>query len=104
MHTIWKYQIEQYLDLTIMGEITRGNVVIPMPKGAEPLDVQVQYGDMYLWCIVDTDQPYVDTELFVVGTGHALPATIKYAPFRYIGTIQLEDGMWVFHVFWKGQE
>lgn len=68
---------------------------VRMPEGAEPLCVQVQGGAPFLWARVDIDRAPVLHHFRIAGTGHDLGSNIG----RYIGTIQLEGGSLVFHVF-----
>lgn len=66
-----------------------------MPIGAEILSVQVQHEHPYLWAKVDTDVDRATRRFAVIGTGHEIPEGV----IEYIGTIQLEGGSLVFHVF-----
>jgi len=68
---------------------------IVMPKGAEVLCVQTQYGVPRMWARVDDLQPSAEYYFRLVGTGHAMPPETG----KYIGTIQLQGGELVFHVF-----
>ena len=66
-----------------------------MVAGAEPLCVQMQNGEPYLWARVQVGSPPCTTRFRVTGTGHDLGAVG-----RYIGTFQLHGvGSLVFHVF-----
>lgn len=68
---------------------------VEMPKDADVLTVQVQYGEPHIWAIVDPDEP-PETRGFVLrGTGHGL----KGNEGRYVGTFQLEGGAFVGHLF-----
>jgi len=84
MKTIFKYQLE-----------VRGDQLVTMPAGAQPLSVQVQHGAPCLWVLVD---PTAGSHVYIVstyGTGHPIPAD----PGKFVDTYQLEDGDLVFHVF-----
>lgn len=70
-------------------------VRIPMPRGAEPLCVQMQDGRPCMWARVDIDEPVVTHHFRVAGTGHDLDDEVG----RYIGTIQMHGGDLVLHVF-----
>jgi len=85
-HSIWKFDLP--VDDTI---------VIEMPKGAKVLDVQTQHGQPCIWAIVDTECETEPRTFFMRDTGHPLNFAIESA--RYIGTIQMDDGALIFHLF-----
>lgn len=86
MRTIHKYQFS-----------INDTVAIPMPRGAEILDVQVQHDTPCMWAIVETTAPIDMAHFLIRGTGHALPeATSKV---DYVATFQVRGGMLVFHMF-----
>lgn len=82
---------------------------IEAPRGFHPLSVHVQRGDIVVWGIVtvvgDEPLPTVPPAIggpklakhafLVVPTG--VEVDISYAPF--LGTVLLEDGALVFHIF-----
>lgn len=80
---IWKFPIE------IADE-----QFIEMPKYAETLSVQVQRGIPVIYALCFPDQVKSMRRFYVYGTGHE-----KLMLGRYVGTIQLEGGALVFHVF-----
>jgi len=86
MKTVFKYP------LTV-----RDYVEIPMPEGAEILAVQTQHGIPCLWARVDTERPDETRHFRISGTGHELSTTDE--PLRYVGTFQLQDGIFVGHLF-----
>ncbi len=68
---------------------------VVMPLNAIVLSVQVQRGRPCLWAQVDPGARNVARYFRVIGTGHP----IDQAPGKFLGTIQLEGGALVFHVF-----
>ncbi len=79
-------------------------VDIPMPAGAEILDVQVQRGQPCVWALVDTDEPLVGTREFrVFGTGHPISGR-GTEHMRHVASFQLQGGALVFHMFEIGDE
>lgn len=83
--TIWKYRLP-----------TRGTVAIDMPKGAELLSVHNQNDCIVLWAAVDDRKPTQPRTFDVRVTGSC------YATFtnvKFIGTVLLDDGAYVAHVF-----
>lgn len=66
-----------------------------MPDGAEPLCVQVQGGQPFLWARVTIGSPPVNHHFRIAGTGHDLGNRVG----KYIDTFQLDNGNLVFHVF-----
>ena len=95
--TIWKFPFE----------IT-DTQVISMPEGANILTVQVQNGEPCIWAIVNESAKLISRKIRVAGTGHTLPQmevnqTSLSAGLRvYIGTIQMNGGALIFHVFDEG--
>lgn len=86
MITVYKYPL-----------MNGGRFSIGLPEGAVPLTVQLQHGMPTLWAKVDTEadaKPYLVT---VVGTGHEIKP--EDAESDYLGTIMLDDGVFVFHYF-----
>lgn len=84
MKSIYKYPIE------VVDEQE-----VSMPIGAKILCVQLQYGKPCLWVEVNLDEAvHEKRKVFVHGTGN------RYEEHqRYIGTFQLSNGNFVFHVF-----
>jgi len=87
MKTIYKYEIP-----------VDDNIRLELPKGAEILSVQEQYGKPCIWAIVDPEKE-VEGRLFeLLGTGHNIKAS-EIINRKYIGTFQLYNGALVFHLF-----
>ena len=82
MKTIWKYTLEP-------------DSTIDMPIGAEVLAVDEQRGEPQVWALVDPSANTEKRRFVVYGTGQ----TMDNNPGRYIGTLQLLGGTYVFHVF-----
>ena len=79
--TVWKYPLP-----------FNDSEEVALPKGARPLRVGMQQGDLMLWALVDTDADMEPRYFGVRGTGH------EVAPgAAYIGST--EDGPFVWHVF-----
>ena len=66
-----------------------------MPEGAEPLSVQVQGGDVFLWARITIGAPQTLHHFRVAGTGHDLGSNVG----RHIDSFQMDEGAFVFHVF-----
>ena len=72
---------------------------LSMPIGAEILTIQMQDCNIYLWALVDINEPNKEMrsiELF--GTGHPINCDMGISR-NYISTFQLGDGKLVFHAF-----
>lgn len=70
---------------------------IPMPVNAKILTAQVQFERIVIWARVDVGQDSIETRKFAVfGTGFRID---DFAIKSYIGTIQLDGGQFVGHVF-----
>jgi hypothetical protein len=83
---IWKYQFESPY------------AVWEMPKGAEILCVQLQYGKPCIWAKVDPDAEPVTRIFQIHPTGQDMGST----DFKYVGTYQVLDASehsFVWHVF-----
>jgi len=83
---IWKYQLE-VVDVQ--------NIL--MPKGAEILTIQVQYGEPCLWALVDPKEEVEKRTIEIFGTGN--PISVDMEMRKYISTFNLLDGGLVFHAF-----
>ncbi|MBU2060058.1 MAG: hypothetical protein KKB38_20300 [Gammaproteobacteria bacterium] len=84
MRTIWKYQIpiQDYFELEL-------------PKDAEILTVQMQYGIPCLWALVDPTAQQEFRLFRLSGTGHP----VETLNLDYIGTVQQAEGQLIWHVF-----
>ena len=80
---VWKYP------LPIADEIR-----IELPQDARPLTVQMQNGEPWLWVLLNPDLPIYVRTFVLAGTGHEIDQ-----PGAYIGTFQMADGAFVFHLF-----
>lgn len=70
--------------------------VLPLPKGARLLTVQMQHGQVQLWALVDPSAPFESWTFRTVGTGNEAGDLSKDV---YVGTYQIDHGALVFHVF-----
>ena len=89
MSQIWKYEIRAITDV----------VELSMPVGAEVLTVQVQRGMPCIWARVNPAAPRVLRMFRIVGTGYDLPVPPWPCRLEYMGTFQMHDGNFVWHVF-----
>jgi len=71
--------------------------VLQLPSGAALLHLGEENDSLYVWALVDTEQPYEQRDLMLAGTGWEMPAT----PGRHVGTVQMRNGL-VFHLFEGG--
>lgn len=85
MTTIFKYE------LPVMDYVE-----IKMPKYARILSVQVQREQICVWAEVNPDRPQVPHAFWIRGTGHLMG---EIAQGTFLGTVQLQGGALVFHVF-----
>lgn len=90
--TIWKFPL--------VGAKTE----IQMPKGAEILTVQTQYGNPVIWALVNPNAEKEARHFEIFGTGQDMPADMAIER-TYIGTFQVpemgfvENKILVFHLF-----
>jgi hypothetical protein len=89
MRTIWKFAVPvtDYFDLT-------------MPAESQILSVQSQRNDPQLWALVYPDAPKQTRHFRLIGTGH--PIHDAKDNWNFIGTVQLEGGSLIFHLFETG--
>ena len=73
-----------------------GECEIQMPRNADILCVQMQYGMPYIWAAVDDSARLEPRRVVVIGTGCELPADMGRS--EYISTFQTDGGC-VWHVF-----
>ena len=76
-------------------EYKLGTSELMLPIGAEILDVQVQYGDICLWAIVDLRNPKEIRHIEMFSAGQDLPEIDSY---KHISTILLPNTD-VVHIF-----
>lgn len=86
MKTIWKYTLA-----------AAGWQVVNMPAEAQILSVAEQNGEIVLYALVDPSKAPEQREVWTVGTGRPVPDAALQATF--IGTVKLEGGLLMFHVF-----
>jgi hypothetical protein len=75
----------------------QNDVVIKMPKGANPLTVQEQNGLPYIWAIVDPKNDEIFYNFRIVGTGQEI--CFDLLDYKYFGTFQLVHGKFIGHMF-----
>jgi len=87
---IYKYQ----LDATDVQKVK-------MPRASKILTAQPQFGNPCLWAVVDPRNSEVNRIIKIAGTGYDLSNKIMG---DYIGTVQIDDGLLIFHIFDYGEE
>ena len=71
---------------------------IDMPFGADILTVQVQNEQAYIWAMVNPLNSLKPRYFQTFSTGENIKSNADNKN-QYIGTYQLEDGLFVYHVF-----
>lgn len=91
MRTIYKYDLSDAKDSIIEGPITK------------LLYAGEQHGRIMVWAEVDTLLPMRQFEVFPIGTGWDLTLESKCIldTHTYLNTVQLFNGSYVFHVYYK---
>lgn len=84
MNTIWKYTLQPRID-------------IEMPIGSRILEVREQDNNICMWVLVDTEIETTIRHFIVYGTGMEIRE--PWNMLSYHGTVQLNGGQLVFHVF-----
>lgn len=75
-----------------LGRTTISTVM--MPEGAEVLSAQVQHDEPTLWYACDPGRPLTPRRFAMIGTGFPIPDDGCY-----VGTVLLDGGTLVLHVF-----
>lgn len=84
MITVWKYAIIN--DSTLM-----------LPKGAQVLSVNFKNTDLFIFCLIDTDQRETESRRFLTfKTNDAIPSLTNL---KFIGTTSIVKQMMFFHTF-----
>jgi hypothetical protein len=76
---------------------------LSLPVGAEVLAVQAQHDEGQLWALVDPAAPTTERCFEIAGTGQKMADLADDVERRYVGTWQVWDGAYVFHLFELGQ-
>jgi hypothetical protein len=86
-HTIWKYVLE----------VTNFQIV-SVPLGAKVLSAMEQYGQICLWCLVDSNCLGKEAcPVWIHGTGTSITNATTQG--RFVSSVPLEGGQLIFHVF-----
>lgn len=72
---------------------------IELPYGSVILKVGEQFGELFLWAIVETESevPLIERIICMFDTGNELPENIDWV-YNYIDTVIRENGL-VCHIF-----
>ena len=71
---------------------------LELPKGAQVLTFQIQYGKPVIWAIIDPEEDISEKINFrLFGTGHPIKKNV--IGLSYIGTAQMANGQLVWHLF-----
>ena len=85
MKAVWKYEVPS----------SPGAFEKALPIAAEILTVACQHNRPVMWVLVDPDAEKEYRSFFIAETGKS----IDHAPLKPIGTVQLDGGSYVLHVF-----
>lgn len=86
MRTVWKYELALQEDQ-----------VLEVPCPAKPLCVQMQRETPCLWALVEPEcDESIQLRIKIAGTGNEAAV---HPDAQYLGTFQVGDGAFVFHVF-----
>ena len=88
METIYKYKLK-----------VEDRQIVKMPINAEILCVQIQHDLPCLWVKLNPEKKETESRIIeTFGTGHPIKTDFRVER-KYIGTYQLNKGVYVFHVF-----
>lgn len=71
---------------------------VEMPEGAKILTVREQFGNICIWAEIDPEQPMVFRYFEVLGARQTIPESMGQSR-EYIGTVALEGGKLIFHIY-----
>jgi len=87
MNSIYKYELK-----------ISSLQALALPKGAEVLAVKEAYERIFIWCLVDLDEPETEDRYFYVyGTGHSISDEALNDMF-YLNTLVMPNGL-VWHIY-----
>jgi len=89
MKSIYKYVISDSLPFKDIFNIS-------MKKDAEILKLDIQFGKICIWCMIDSDNDDEIRMFEIYGTGEKIK-DLKIS--KYIDTVQESDGRLVWHIF-----
>ena len=69
---------------------------VNIPEGGQILSVDNQWGELFLWALVDLKQTRVTRTIDIYGTGHSIPNL----PRKHLGTVVVDSFVW--HIFEQG--
>ena len=69
------------------------NQAVNIHNNYKLLDIQIQNGCICLWAIVNANEPMVNVDIVMCGTGHELTESKKL---NYISTVQQDSYVWHF--------
>ncbi len=76
--------------------------ILKLPVGSKILSVAEQNHEIVLYALIsDTDKKAITNTftILIIGTGNPVPADI--GDYAFIGTVKLQHGQLMFHVFYK---
>ena len=97
MKTVWKYQIQLGLKKNFEEDLSEWTVEIP--KGAQILSIQAQFGQPVFWALIDTEAELIKRKFRIFSTGEKIPVGTMYGKYVHHGTLQIEGGRWAWHLF-----
>lgn len=86
--TFWKYELDLYGDQTL-----------ELPVGSRIATVQSQKGNLCIWALVDPDETETEERTIEIHTTGGMITYTDEIHKRYIGTVQMDNGEFVAHVF-----
>lgn len=89
MNTIWKYVLQPQ------------NLTIKIPKGATILTAREQNNEICIWAEVNPANMQKDYSFEIFGTGDKIITDNIGIERQYVGTAFINDGKFVFHVYYR---
>ena len=84
MKTVFKYELASEIE---------------MPEGAEILSLHSQRDMAYIWALVNPEARMIKRHFLILGTGHPVPQDGELRKEKFVGTILVQHGSLVFHVW-----
>lgn len=85
---IYKYKLEP--------QIRQG---LWLNEGATILSVTEQKGEMVMYALVDPKKGELPYDVLILATGEEVPSWINFGAYKFVGTVKMDNGNLMWHVF-----
>lgn len=86
---------------TIHKFILQEETTLHLPEEAPICAVMVQHGKVCLWTEIVVGAPTIERHFQIFPTGGCIPFDTPEATYLYLGTVLMENGFLVWHIYEK---